>query len=176
MSNKNSLVKAVTIALPLAFSGATSPQAQGVVVIDNPNNTARTENYLARSCSSYFAQDVERCVNTQLSLTGGLADAFKEHLRQKNLGANYMNWFDSQCDETLNAAVRNTPPSLIDRNPPRYLPRFVAQGFLASRQCLGAIEAVGSVVGIDFNPRSRALLHDMIDSAERGSLSLRLFF
>lgn len=173
MTNPRDFAKAASISLPLIFSGVVSSHAQGMIVIDNQNNIATTEAYLGRDCKSYMAKDVERCVNTHLSLTKGLAESFITYIGQNNLGRSYQRAVATHCVDGIDAVVQRTPPALIAENPPQYLPRFVQDGFLSARTCLETVESIGNMIGVDYNPSSRARLHNIIDNAEQGSLPFR---
>lgn len=168
---KKNILKAFAISLPMAFSQAAS--AQSPVIVDTLNNARRVDHYLADNCRSYRDSDVENCVNTQMELTLGLANAFQEYLDRHVPFHRAARPLAENCQNNFNAIVALTPPDVISSNPQRYLPLFVRHGFLGSRQCLETIESIGRSYGIDYMPTSRELLHDMIDNAEQGRLVFR---
>lgn len=161
------------LALSLSMIFLQSAQAQAPVTVDNLNNARKVESYLATYCNSYKADDVQNCVETQLELTQGIANAFEDYVSENYPSLNISRRLDRECQNNFNAIVAQTPPSAIERNPYETLPVFVRNGFLGSRQCLLTIESIGKDIGVDYMPSARALLHDMINKAEKGELAFR---
>lgn len=153
-----------------AFLGTTASAAE---LYDNDVATRETLNALSNACVSYREKDINNCVGKTIELTNNVAHTLK--LDMSKIPA-----FDGKKRDVIRRIdfaclnnFQNVNTAIAQGRYNGNTQLYVQEGFLASRFCLQAIERETSARDINFLPGARALLHEMIDTAEQEKLVFR---